>query len=87
MTKEQNEEMNEYYQEQVDKNLLRNLDGAIGFKLGYERALNIACVSVSVWVVRDTHMGQIQGMFTTQDKAIKYCGDTNNLSITNMDVG
>lgn len=41
---------------------------------------------VVVWVVRSTSSGIIHGMFTTVKKAINYCSDTKNLSITAMSV-
>ncbi len=45
MNKRQKEQMNIHYQEQIGSRLINNLDGAVGFKIGYEIAFDLADVS------------------------------------------
>ena len=49
MNKEQQEQMNNFYQEQVKTGLINNLDGAVGFKIGYEKAFSLHSVSQRTW--------------------------------------
>ena len=41
MNKKQKQQMNNHYQEQVKSGLINNLDGALAYKLGYEKAFSL----------------------------------------------
>lgn len=48
MNKEQQKQMDEYYQELVNKGTITDINSALAFKLGYEKALNLPVVGVTL---------------------------------------
>ena len=87
MNKERELKLEEYYQELLEVKTITTLNEALVFKLAYEKALTMHAVGCSVWMVQDTHSLMVNGMFTTQAKAIKYANGSNNMAITNLTLG